>query len=174
MGQPEQHGDIVIRPRTAHDVAAAGEVLREVFAIDGYPVEGVADPIAWLTPPRLVRAWVATEAASIVGHVSVSEISGDSVPLFPESTERASGEQSAVLERLFVSPAARGKQVGAQLVVAATEYAVETGVRLFLEVLAKDKAAIRLYERLGWTFIGAASHAYGNAERAESRWYRAP
>jgi hypothetical protein len=42
----------IIRFRTADDLDQAGSVLVEVYELDGYPVEGVADPRAWLECPN--------------------------------------------------------------------------------------------------------------------------
>ena len=41
-----------VRPREPRDLAQLAEALVRVHAADGYPVEGVADPRAWLEPAR--------------------------------------------------------------------------------------------------------------------------
>jgi ribosomal protein S18 acetylase RimI-like enzyme len=40
--------------------------------------------------------------------------------------------------------------------------------RLVLDVMAKDAAAIRLYERLGWLGIGETMHHYGAGQTAHA------
>jgi len=47
MTDPQQ--TIVVRERTLADIPAAAAALVEVHRTDGYPVEGVADPIRWVT-----------------------------------------------------------------------------------------------------------------------------
>ncbi len=40
--------------------------------------------------------------------------------------------------------------------------------------MTKDKAAIRLYERMGWQSIGDASHAYGEGQQMRAVCYVSP
>ncbi len=159
-------GPAIVRERAASDLPGAAAALVELRRVDGYPVEGVDDPTAWLVGPRQLRAWVAELDGRIVGHVAV----GDPQPDDAAATLWAGGPEGrhdrvAVLERLFVLPDARGHALGERLVRAATSYGGEHGRRLVLDVMAKDAAAVRLYERLGWRCIGATTHddGYGRA-----------
>jgi ribosomal protein S18 acetylase RimI-like enzyme len=43
-----------------------------------------------------------------------------------------------------------------------------------LDVMAKDAAAIKLYERLGWTRIGTTDHAAGNGNLVPASCYVSP
>lgn len=159
-----------IRPREERDLPACAAVLKEVHAQDGYPVEGVDDPIGWLTPPRLTAAWVAELGGQVVGHVLVSEPDGEeAVRLWRER----SAQPVEVLARLFVLPAARGIQVGEQLTKAAMARAQGLSQRLVLDVMEKDRAATRLYERMGWSSLGSISHAVGEI-RIAARAYVSP
>lgn len=153
--------------RTADDLPAAAAALVEVHSKDGYPVEGVDDPVAWLTGPRVRRAWVGELNGSVVGHVSVSAPQpGDAaVEVWTSSAEGAS-DTVGVLSRLFVLPAARGRSLGEKLVHAAASYAQQAHRRLVLDVLTKDAATIRLYERLGWRRIGTTMHGLRPRPRA--------
>ncbi|WP_340560394.1 GNAT family N-acetyltransferase [Streptomyces sp. GSL17-111] len=134
---------LCIRPRNSGDLAQAAAALVAVHEADGYPVEGVAEPEQWLTPPGLMAAWVAELSGRIVGHVAVSG-SGDG--------------RAGMLERLFVLPEARRRRAGERLVQAAEGFAQARRLALELEVLAKDEAAIRLYKRLGWSETGQRAH----------------
>jgi GNAT superfamily N-acetyltransferase len=151
----------VIRCRIESDLPQAAAGLVTVHASDGYPVEGVSEPERWLTPAGMLRAWVAEIGGDVVGHVAVSRPDGEeAVDLWL----RRSGSDTAavaVLARLFVVPEARGQAVGAALTHAATAYAEAQGLRLVLDVMAKDTAAIRLYTGLGWTELGTAVHRFG-------------
>lgn len=166
---------VTVRPRTAADMAECAQLLVEVHRIDGYPVEGVADSIGWLLPANLRQAWVGDLHGAIVGHGLVSEAteSDDAAVLWSER----SGESLSrllVLGRLFVGPKGRNQGVGAELVHAAMAFAQDEGRRLVLDVMAKDEAAIRLYERLGWQNIGAVTHHFGEGKRTPAQCYVAP
>ncbi len=142
--QPE----IVIRPRADDDLPALADILREVHATDGYPVEGVDDPLAWLQSHNLVEAWTAIVNGHVVGQVALNQSTpGDFAP----GLARQAGidDSLLVLGRLFVSVRARGHSIGTILTQAATKRARQLGARAVLDVMEKDVAAIRTYERLG-------------------------
>ncbi|WP_424185419.1 GNAT family N-acetyltransferase [Actinokineospora sp. G85] len=142
---------------------------------DGYPVEGVDDPRAWLVSDALLIAFVATSGTSVVGHVGVSRPGpGDDAAALWANHPEHDGSPIAVLGRLFVDPRARGEQVGERLVRAAMNHAGEHDLRLVLDVMTKDRAAIRLYERLGWTRIGEAQHHFGAGESITALCFVAP
>jgi ribosomal protein S18 acetylase RimI-like enzyme len=79
-----------------------------------------------------------------------------------------------VLARLFVLREARGRALGEQLTRTAMEFARHQGLRLVLDVMAKDTAAIRLYERLGWTRTGDTTHRYGDGLRTAAVCHVSP
>jgi ribosomal protein S18 acetylase RimI-like enzyme len=163
-----------IRVRSDDDLPTAGQALVRVHSSDGYPVEGVADPKAWLNPPGLLRSWVAEMNGAVVGQVSVSEPRGEgAVTLWLEDT-RGDEDDIAVLGRLFVLREARGNALGERLTRAAMEYAADIGRRLVLDVMEKDRAAIRLYERLGWERIGVTNHSVEGAPDILAYCYVAP
>ncbi|WP_049560187.1 GNAT family N-acetyltransferase [Nonomuraea sp. SBT364] len=117
-----------IRPRTPADLDACVDALAQVQAADRYPVDWPDDPHAWLTPAGLTSAWIATDAAgAVLGHVGLGA--------------------DAEITRLFVTPAARGRGLAAQL-LDAVRAAVRTPLKL--EVSAEGEAAIAFYERTGW------------------------
>ncbi len=164
---------LLIRQRTSHDLDACAQVLVAVHERDGYPVEGVADPHSWLTPPGLLWAWVAELNGRVVGHVSVSQPNGeDAVDMWLNSS--SDRNLVGVLARLFVDPTARGHALGERLVWTATDEAHTAGRRLVLDVMTKDTAAIRLYERLGWRYLGSTCHEAGDDEFVPAYCYAAP
>ncbi|WTR19363.1 GNAT family N-acetyltransferase [Streptomyces sp. NBC_00138] len=162
----------VIRPIEDGDVAGAVAALVDVYATDGYPVEGVARPEAWIRSPGVVQAWVAEADGVVVGHIAVMRPDGGegAVALWRER----SGEDESpigVVARLFVVRSARGHALGEGLLREAMSYARARSWRLVLDVLQKDVAAIRLYERLGWQALGEVWHGYGDGHGLPARCY---
>lgn len=175
--QPDQASGelLVIRERTNADLRAAAVVLVAVHKQSGYPVEGVVDPVGWLTDPRPLRAWVAVLGNGIVGHVAVTQPgNGDAAPAMWASSPSAAGQPIGVLGRLFVDPESRGHAIGAHLITAASDYGNESGCRLVLDVLTKDASAQRLYRRLGWREIGTTQHADGHGTLHDAVCYVSP
>lgn len=165
---------VIVRPFGNGDLAGAAAALTEVHATDGYPVEGVADPEAWLRSADVIAAWVAELDGGVVGHVAIMRPQGeDAVSLWMQQSGDQE-DQIAVLARLFVVKEARKHAVGEQLMRAAMDHGIERGLRLVLDVMTKDVAAIRLYERLGWREIGRAPHHYGNGQSIDAVCYVAP
>lgn len=165
---------MTVRTYEEADLASAAAALVEVHETDGYPVEGVEDPQTWLRSDDVLAAWVAEVEGEIVGHVAVMRSQGeDAVSLWTEQ----SGEDEArvgVLARLFVVPAARKHAAGKRLMEAAMDFGQAQGLRLVLDVMTKDVAAMRLYERLGWRKIGEAIHHFGDGENIPAVCYVSP
>ncbi|MEU5326134.1 GNAT family N-acetyltransferase [Streptomyces parvus] len=159
MNGTKAGSELRIRPRRSSDLAEAADALVAVYEADGYPVEGVAEPESWLSPPDLLTAWVAELSGRVVGHVAVSG-TGSGKP--------------GVLERLFVLPEARRHQVGEHLIRTAEAYARARNLALELEVLAKDEAAIRLYRRLGWSETGRRDHRLETGDLHPALTFAAP
>jgi ribosomal protein S18 acetylase RimI-like enzyme len=163
-----------IRPRRGGDIPEAAKALVKVHETDGYPVEGVDEPEAWLTPPDLLETWVAELDGRVVGHVALSHPNGeDAVALWLDQSGAAESEV-AVLARLFVAPEARRMALGRRLTQAAMQYADEEGLRLVLDVMTKDTSAMRLYENLGWQRIGTSKHTYGEGQQTDAICYVSP
>ncbi|GAA1873218.1 GNAT family N-acetyltransferase [Asanoa iriomotensis] len=122
---------MIVRPREAADLPGCVTALRAVHYADAYPLNWPDDPIGWLSPTGLARAWVAElSPGTIAGHVAVRP-----------------GE----LTRLFVAPAARRRSVGTALVGAATAWGADQGVELNLEVTDEQRsAAVAFYAATGW------------------------
>ena len=118
------------------------------------------DPAAWLSPPGLLGAWIATVDGRLLGHVALT---GD-------------GADGAEVGRLFVTPEARGEGMAVVLLEAATRHARTPGRRVELRVVEDSTAAIRLYERLGWTLLGTGPAPFTRSDgtRPIERRYRQP
>lgn len=167
--------NVIIRDRGPADLPPIADVLVEVHRSDGYPVEGVDDPIAWLTGAHLRRAWVALRDNDIVGHVAVSEPQPDdaAVQLWKARPEN-NADLLAIVGRLFVHPNARGNAIGERLMRHVAHYADDNGLRLLLDVMDKDTAAIHLYQRLGWQPIGTTRHPTGRGDTVPATCFVLP
>ncbi|GAA2098159.1 GNAT family N-acetyltransferase [Streptomyces albiaxialis] len=151
---------VSVRPRTAHDLDACVRALAAVHARDGYPVNWPERPAAWLDEPSLLGAWVAELDGRVVGHAALARPApGDAAPALWRA--RAGDEGTVVVGRLFVDPAARGHGIGALLLTKATDEARARGLRPVLDVVAKDVAAVALYERLGWEYLDTVEQPWG-------------
>lgn len=166
---------LTVRERTAADLRGAAAALVEVHRTDGYPVEGVDDPVAWLDGAAVRRAWIAELRGRVVGHISISEPRPDDAAAHLwRATPGGAHDTVAVLGRLFVVTEARRRAAGERLVRAAQDHAREHGLRLVLDVMAKDAAAVALYERLGWRRIGRTEHDTGRGGTTPAHCYVAP
>ncbi|MCG7323433.1 GNAT family N-acetyltransferase [Arsenicicoccus bolidensis] len=166
---------IVIRPRRDDDLDELARILVEVHAHDGYPVEGVDDPRAWLHLERPLGAWMAELDGQVVGHVALTQPGPqDHAPSMWADLTTKPKEETAVLGRLFISPGARGKRVGAELTRTAMRAAMSEGRTAVLDVMAKDKAARRVYETQNWQALGAVDHIHSGGIREPAFAYVAP
>ncbi|SEQ92274.1 Ribosomal protein S18 acetylase RimI [Streptomyces sp. yr375] len=173
-----QSTGIVVRPFRDTDLPGAAAALTDVHATDGYPVEGVARPADWLRSDDVLASWVAEAGGRIVGHVAVMRPCGEGAVTLWLEQSAADGQHIeqhiGVLARLFVVRDARRRAVGEQLVRTAMGYGLSHGRRLVLDVMVKDQAAIRLYERLGWSRTGRTTHHFGAGQSIEAICYAAP
>lgn len=160
-----------VRVRTAQDIPASVRALEEVYAEDGYPVEGVDQAEKWLFPEGLIRAWVAGDPTNILGHATLCQAQNEAAASMLIERTKLDRKQVAVLARLFVVPAARGQKLGEALTRTAMEYARQRGLHVVLDVMAKDQAAIRLYERLGFVRLGTTMHTFGGDRQAPAYCY---
>ncbi|MFJ4977626.1 GNAT family N-acetyltransferase [Streptomyces coeruleorubidus] len=164
----------VIRPFEPTDLPGAAAALTDVHATDGYPVEGVARPEEWLRSDDVLASWVAEAEGEIVGHVAVMRPNGEAAVSLWAEQSGADERHIGVLARLFVVRRARNQAVGERLVRTAMAYGLRHNRRLVLDVMVKDTAAIRLYDRLGWLRTGLAAHRYGAGQQIEAICYVAP
>ena len=150
-----------IRTRKPDDMAGCVTLLRAVHEASGYPSRWPDDPARWLTPARLVGAWVAEADGRITGHVAL--VQGVRAQCLLEVTGRAPDELGGI-SRLFVSPAARRQGAARALLGVATARAAERGLQPVLDVVADGHAAIALYERSGWKLAGTQAATWTNAD----------
>ncbi|MDG5806704.1 GNAT family N-acetyltransferase [Streptomyces ossamyceticus] len=164
-----------VRPRTDHDLDGCTRVLAAVHERDGYPVNWPERPHTWLTPAPLVAAWVAELDGRVVGHIGLSRADDtDVAPGLWAARTGVGAETTAVVNRLFVFPAARGHGIGALLVVRATAEARARALHPVLDVVESDVAAASLYERLGWHHLATLEQRWSPEQTVKVRCYAAP
>lgn len=165
---------VEVRDRLPGDVDAAAAALIEVHRSDGYPVEGVDDPHAWLNPPGLLHAWVATVDETVVGHALATTAQSDVAAVAAWVEQGGDPARIVVGGRLFVAPSGRGHQLGTKLARAITDWAAHHSLDLVGDVMTKDTAAIAIYERLGWQRIGRTMHDTGHGTEVPAYLYVSP
>ncbi|OJY49531.1 GNAT family N-acetyltransferase [Pseudonocardia sp. 73-21] len=154
---------VVIRLRHDADLPALAASLVRVHSVDGYPVEGVADPEAWLQHPHALRSWTAEIAGKPIGQVTLTSAEPDDEAAQVWRRETGGALADLVVPvRLFVDPDHRGAGAAQLLMSAAMEYARSLHRAVALDVMAKDRAAIRLYERLGARRLDTISHNHSD------------
>ncbi|MFF5932166.1 GNAT family N-acetyltransferase [Streptomyces sp. NPDC012508] len=150
-------------------------MLAAVHERDGYPVNWPDQPGTWLTPPSLVGSWVAERDGRVVGHVGLSRSgAGDAAPGLWSARAGVSVDATAVVNRLFVDPSARGQRIGALLMERAVADARDRGAHAVLDVVASDTAAAALYERLDWQLLATVDQQWSPGQKVAVRCYAAP
>lgn len=154
---------LTIRPRRDDDLPDLAAALVRVHEQDGYPVEGVADPEAWLRHNHELQSWAAVEDGRPIGQITLTRatVNDDAARVWHEHTG-GDVDRLAIPVRLFIDPSHRGSGAGRLLMEAATTYAKGRGLAIAFDVMLKDRAAIRLYERLGAQRIATLTHHYGD------------
>jgi GNAT superfamily N-acetyltransferase len=167
---------MTIRVREPEDMDRCIALLAAVHATDGYPLHWPADPRAWLTPTSLLAAWVAEHGGMVAGHVALCAVTGDAGAPLWSAASGIPAEGLGAVTRLFVSLEVRGRQLGAALLDEATAGARSRGLLPVLEVLDHDRAAMALYERIGWRRVASAPAAWaqGSGGRPLLHYYLAP
>jgi GNAT superfamily N-acetyltransferase len=158
---------VIIRPRSENDLAECVAILAEVHRRDGYPMVWPRDPAGFLAKPGLLGAWVAVVDGRLAGHVALAPAGAG------DAAAALLGRDAAVVSRLFVSSAVRGRGTGGALLEHATREAHQRGLHPVLDVLATSSASISWYERMGWRLLGTAQTQWG-AHRVTVRCYAGP
>lgn len=158
---------VTIRPRREEDIPALAAVLVRVHELDGYPVEGVADPEGWLRHDNELQSWTAIEDGEAVGQITLTSATPeDETTRVWRNHTGGDIQRLAIPARLFVDIDHRAGGTGRRLMEAALDLAQERGLSVAFDVMLKDRAAIRLYERLGAKRIAEVAHRFGD-DRAE-------
>lgn len=138
------------RLRTIDDICPCIALLEQVHAADQYPAYWPKDPQTWLVHRREVRAWVAEQDGSIVGHIAIHDAQGDQALSIWQSLTKRAADQLGVVARLLVDPDTRGQGLGKQLLSAAVEDIHLRGQLPVLDVAEKNTSAVALYDKSKW------------------------
>jgi GNAT superfamily N-acetyltransferase len=158
---------VIIRRRSDNDLAECVAILAEVHRRDGYPMVWPDDPAGFLAKPGLLGAWVAVVDGRVDGHVALAP------PGTGDAAAALLGRDAAMVSRLFVPLAARGRGAGAALLDHATREAHQRGLHPVLDVLTTNSASIAWYERMGWRLLGTGEAQWGQ-NRVTVRSYAGP
>ncbi|MEU4372395.1 GNAT family N-acetyltransferase [Pseudonocardia alni] len=171
MTEPER----TVRERQDGDLPVLAAVLERVHAHDGYPVEGVADPRAWLEHSHEIRSWTAIVDHVPVGQVTLTEAQpeDDAARAWIERTG-GSVTDIAVMGRLFLDPDHRGVGLAGFLILALRHHAQVISRTVVFDVMAKDAAAIHLYDRFGAEQIAEVTHHFGDGRTEPALVYAFP
>ena len=168
-----------IRPRTEADIPSTVAALTTLYKTENYPLGANRNLQDFLTNPKNETSWVALSPTNkIIGHVATSTKAHDDCldvwrSLHPDQTDNEEGGL-AVLSRLFVLPEGRRGGVAAELVETAVKWNAERGIRLLLAVMVNSAAAIKLYDRLGWTRYGVSNPVLPDGQVAEALCFAGP
>ncbi len=141
------------------DNAGIAAVIREVSAEHGLTADkgfAVADPILdtlfeVYNKPRSAY-WVVEMDGEIVGGGGVSQLAGGD-------------NETAELQKMYLSSVLRGKGLAKKIVQMSLEFAKQQGyTRCYLETTKDVQAAIKLYEKLGFEFIDAPLGNTGHSD----------
>ncbi|PHM74974.1 GNAT family N-acetyltransferase [Xenorhabdus kozodoii] len=138
----------VIRPITQQDNAGIAAVIRQVSAEHGLTADkgfAVADPILdtlyeVYSQPRSAY-WVVEMDGEVVGGGGVAPLVG------------GDGD-TCELQKMYLSSVLRGKGIAKQIVKQSLKFGTEQGFKCcYLETTKELKAAIALYEKLGFSYL---------------------
>ncbi|OAT27041.1 GNAT family N-acetyltransferase [Proteus myxofaciens] len=140
--------NITIRTIEAKDNTGIAHVIREVSAEHGLTADkgfAVADPILDTLYEVYSQArsayWVVEMEGKIVGGGGVAPLAGGD-------------QQTCELQKMYLSCVLRGKGIAKKIVQQSLEFAKAQGFKhCYLETTDMLKAAIGLYEKLGFEFI---------------------
>jgi GNAT superfamily N-acetyltransferase len=156
-----------VRPRIDSDLDGCEDVAAVVRAIDGYPPHLPHQLRQFVASQDALGAWVADDDGQIVGHVALNPTSSDEVIDLACAVLQKPAAALGVIARLFVAPSRRGQGTGGRLLRAATAAAVSRGLVPILDVGTHFTPAIAMYEKHGWTRLGAVTVTFGDRDLPE-------
>jgi len=141
--------EIIIREIEVHDNRAIAKLIRNVLIELGAPKVGTAyedkslDVLSSVYNNEKAVYFVIEIGGNIVGGAGISQL---------ENTT----ENICELQKMYFSPEARGKGLGAKMMQQCLTAAKKLGYeKCYLETLPYMKSAVRLYERTGFKVLSA-------------------
>ncbi len=136
-------GELTLAPLRREDIGRCAELEKELFPGDD-PWSNRMFARELRGPNRYLGAYA---GETLLGYAGLALLTG---PPRPETE----------VHTIAVDPAAQGHGVGTALLRALLARADEDAATVFLEVRTDNGAAIRLYERHGFTCVGLRRHYY--------------
>ncbi len=173
---------VSIVPRTDTHMPGCAELARTTHRIDGYPIVLQADSFvathcalgAWVALSGAGVAGAGVAGAEVVGHVALHDRTSEAVAELLNTSGVVDPARVGVVSRLMVSPDARGRGLGAALLETAAQAARDRHLRPVLDVVTRQRSAIRLYQRAGWERVGAVSVGLPNGEIVDEYVFLGP
>lgn len=126
------------KPVTTADIETVVVMMRDFYAIDGYPMHGETSEklfAEFLSDEKLGKAWLILLDNEIVGYAILT---------FVFSFEY--GGRIAFLDELYIKEQARAMGIGTQTIAYIKEEAIKADVKIiYLEVEPHNQKAQRLY-----------------------------
>lgn len=149
---------VTIRDRRPDDLPILVDLLAAQQPATSYPQRWPLPfpPEEFLVRPGEVAAWVAVDGDAVVGHVSVTELTGGRMA---EEWHRATGRPADGLGEvsvLFVARGRGGSGIGGALLDTALAEIRRLGLTPMLDVVGEDTSAGHFYRRRGWRTVGTA------------------
>jgi ribosomal protein S18 acetylase RimI-like enzyme len=155
-------GPVLVRPRRPEDVPVVGDLIMRQQPLTGYPLRRpLPMPVEqFVARPGELAAWVAVvgdgPGASVAGHVSLTDVSGDEIgPLWASAVGRPVTELAAV-SVLVVDHDLTGRGIGRALMDVCESHLAAAGRVPVLEVMGEHSRAAALYRARGWQVVGTA------------------
>jgi GNAT superfamily N-acetyltransferase len=161
--------NVRIRLRTSSDVPTLIKILNAVYDLTKYPVDGPASFSGRFRSPKALQSFVALQGGTLTGHAELQDATTMNPAVVNAIMNLGPIESYAALVSLFVDPAMQGKGIGVRLVEEAISWGRANGRRLVLIVLDKDKAAIRMYEKMKWMRLEGVEYDYETSQCAKHR-----
>jgi GNAT superfamily N-acetyltransferase len=149
---------VTIRERRPDDLPVLVDLLAAQQPETSYPQRWPLPfpPEEFIVRPGEIAAWVAVEDDTIVGHVSVTELTGGRMA---DEWVAATGRPADGLGEvsvLFVAGGRRGGGLGGVLLDTALAEIRRRGLTPMLDVVGDETEAGWFYRRRGWHTVGTA------------------
>jgi GNAT superfamily N-acetyltransferase len=99
--------------------------------------------------------------------MALHQRSSDAVLTLASDTLNHPADGFGFVARLLVAPEARRKGIGRLLLQTATAESVRLGLWPILDVVTVHRAAIKLYEQVGWTRAGQVTARFSDGHELE-------
>jgi len=141
--------EIIIREIEARDNATVGNLIREVLVELGAPKVGTAYEDKSLDV--LSEVYVSDKAIYFVAEIDGDIVGGAGISQLENTTDNI-----CELQKMYFLPEARGKGLGAKMIVKCLDIAKDLGYeKCYLETLPYMKSAVKLYKKSGFKVLDA-------------------